>query len=59
MWIIKFMIQYNCYLYEKIYINNNYLKSKPFGKSNDVILNCNIDNYHAIHIYEKIGFNYF
>ena len=53
------MIQYNCYLYEKIYINNNYLKSKPFGKSNDVILNCNIDNYHAIHIYEKIVFNYF
>lgn len=34
----------------------DYIKSKPFGKSNDVILTCNIDNSHAIYIYEKSGF---
>lgn len=34
----------------------DYIKSKPFGASNDVILTCNIDNSIAIHIYEKIGF---
>ena len=34
----------------------DYIKSKPFGKSNDVILTCNIDNTHAIYIYKKIGF---
>ena len=34
----------------------DYIKSKPFGKSNDIILTCNIENYKAIHIYEKIGF---
>ena len=34
----------------------DYIKSKPFGSSNDVILTCNIDNSIAIHIYEKIGF---
>ncbi|MGL6106086.1 GNAT family N-acetyltransferase [Romboutsia sp.] len=33
-----------------------YIKSKPFGKSNDIILTCNIENYNAIHIYKKIGF---
>lgn len=33
-----------------------YIISKPFGKSNDVILTCNMDNSHAIHIYEKLGF---
>ena len=34
----------------------DYIKSKPFGSSNDVILTCNKDNSIAIHIYEKIGF---
>lgn len=34
----------------------DYIKSKPFGNSNDVILTCNMDNSHAIHIYEKLGF---
>ena len=34
----------------------DYIKSKPFGSSNNVILTCNIDNSIAIHIYEKIGF---
>ena len=34
----------------------DYIKSKPFGQSNNVILTCNIDNSIAIHIYEKIGF---
>ena len=34
----------------------DYIKSKPFGKSNDIILTCNIENYNAIHIYRKMGF---
>lgn len=34
----------------------DYIKSKPFGKSNDIILTCNIKNYNAIHIYKKLGF---
>ncbi|GAA0124789.1 GNAT family N-acetyltransferase [Clostridium sp. CTA-19] len=34
----------------------DYIKSKPFGQSNDIILTCNIDNSHAIYIYEKLGF---
>lgn len=34
----------------------DYIKSKPFGKSNDVILTCNINNSHAIHVYKKLGF---
>ena len=34
----------------------DYIKSKPFGKSNDVILTCNIDNTHSIYIYKKLGF---
>ena len=34
----------------------DYIKSRPFRSSNDVILTCNIDNSIAIHIYEKIGF---
>lgn len=34
----------------------DYIKSKPFGKSNEVILTCNMDNSHGIHIYEKLGF---
>ncbi|MPM13667.1 hypothetical protein SDC9_60026 [bioreactor metagenome] len=33
-----------------------YIKSKPFGKSNDIILTCSIENSHAMHIYEKLGF---
>lgn len=34
----------------------DYIKQKPFGKSNDIILTCNMKNYKAIHIYEKLGF---
>jgi len=34
----------------------DYIKSKPFGESNDVILTCSMDNSHGIHIYEKLGF---
>ena len=34
----------------------DYIKSKPFGKSNYIILTCNIENYNAIHIYKKLGF---
>jgi diamine N-acetyltransferase len=34
----------------------DYIKSKPYGDSNNVILTCNIDNTHAIHIYKKLGF---
>lgn len=34
----------------------DYIKTKPFGKSNDIILSCNINNSHAIHIYQKLGF---
>lgn len=34
----------------------DYIKSKPFGKSNDIILTCNMDNSHGIHIYKKLGF---
>ncbi len=33
-----------------------YIRSKPFGESNDVILTCNMDNSHAIYVYEKLGF---
>ncbi|MGL5314998.1 MAG: GNAT family N-acetyltransferase [Peptostreptococcaceae bacterium] len=34
----------------------DYIKSKPFGNSNDVILTCSMENFKAIHIYEKLGF---
>lgn len=34
----------------------DYIKSKPFGKSNDIVLTCHINNSHAIHVYEKLGF---
>lgn len=34
----------------------DYIKSKPFGNSKDVILTCNIDNFYALHVYEKLGF---
>lgn len=34
----------------------DHIKSKPFGKSNDIILTCNMENYNAIHIYKKLGF---
>lgn len=34
----------------------DYIKSKPFGKSNDVILTCNTENSQAIHVYKKLGF---
>lgn len=34
----------------------DYIKSKPFGKSNHIILTCNIENHNAIHIYKKLGF---
>lgn len=34
----------------------DYIKSKPFGKSNEIILTCSMNNSHGIHIYEKLGF---
>lgn len=34
----------------------DYIKSKPFGKSDEVILTCNMKNTQGIHIYEKMGF---
>ncbi|WP_313165781.1 GNAT family N-acetyltransferase [Sedimentibacter sp.] len=34
----------------------DYIKSKPFGESNVIILTCSIGNNTAIHIYEKFGF---
>lgn len=34
----------------------DYIKLKPFGQSNHIILTCNMENYAAIHIYEKLGF---
>ena len=34
----------------------DYIKSKPFGQSNDIILTCNIENYNAIYMYKKLGF---
>lgn len=34
----------------------DYIKSKPFGASDDVILTCNKENSHAIYIYKKLGF---
>ena len=33
-----------------------YIKSKPFGKLNHIILTCNIENNNAIHVYKKLGF---
>ncbi|NYB74183.1 GNAT family N-acetyltransferase [Sedimentibacter hydroxybenzoicus DSM 7310] len=34
----------------------DYIKSKPFGESNIIILTCSIGNNAAIHVYEKFGF---
>lgn len=34
----------------------DYIKSKPFGDSAQVILTCNKENSHAIYIYKKLGF---
>ncbi|MBS6508440.1 MAG: GNAT family N-acetyltransferase [Paraclostridium bifermentans] len=33
-----------------------YIKSKPFGESNNVVLTCSIENDHGIYIYNKLGF---
>ncbi|WP_278682807.1 GNAT family N-acetyltransferase [Paraclostridium bifermentans] len=33
-----------------------YIRSKPFGESNDVVLTCSIENDHGIHICNKLGF---
>lgn len=33
-----------------------YIKSQPFGKSNVIILTCNVENSHANHIYRNLGF---
>lgn len=33
-----------------------YIRSKPFGESNDIVLTCSIENDHGIHIYNKLGF---
>lgn len=34
----------------------DYIKAKPFGESNVIILTCSIGNNTAIHIYGKLGF---
>lgn len=34
----------------------DYIQTKPFGKSNYIVLTCNMNNSHAIHVYEKLGF---
>lgn len=34
----------------------DYIKTKPHGKANDIVLTCNMNNSHGIHIYEKLGF---
>lgn len=41
---------------ESVKLCINYIKSKPFGESNDIVLTCNMNNSRAIHIYEKLGF---
>ena len=33
-----------------------YIKTKPFGSSNKVVLTCNRDNKIALHLYHKFGF---
>lgn len=34
----------------------DYIKSKPFGPSNKVVLTCNKDNAIALRLYHKLGF---
>lgn len=34
----------------------DYIKTKPFGTSNEVVLTCNEENSQGIYIYEKVGF---
>lgn len=34
----------------------DYIASKPFGPSNEVVLTCNKDNFIALHLYYKYGF---
>lgn len=34
----------------------DFIKSKPFGQSNKVVLTCNKDNVIAQHLYYKLGF---
>lgn len=41
---------------EAVYLCIDYIKSQPFGKSNNIALTCSMDNYPALHIYEKLGF---
>ena len=48
--------QDNGYGTEAMKLCIDYIKSKPFGMSDTIVLTCNIDNLSAIHIYEKFGF---
>lgn len=34
----------------------DYIKTKPFGKSDKIVLTCNIENNIAIHLCDKLGF---
>ena len=34
----------------------SYIKSKPFGSSNQVVLTCSKENFAALHLYRKFGF---
>ncbi|MBQ3255926.1 MAG: GNAT family N-acetyltransferase [Oscillospiraceae bacterium] len=34
----------------------SYVKSKPFGSSNQVVLTCSKKNFAALHLYRKFGF---
>ena len=34
----------------------DYIKTKPFGVSNKVVLTCHKDNLTALHLYSKFGF---
>lgn len=34
----------------------SYVKSKPFGSSNHVVLTCSKENFAALHLYRKFGF---
>ena len=34
----------------------SYVKSKPFGSSNQVVLTCSKENFAALHLYRKFGF---
>jgi diamine N-acetyltransferase len=41
---------------EAIRLCIDYISSKPFGPSADVVITCNVENVVGIHIYSKYGF---